>query len=650
MARRLRPDGSGPPGIGAIWPWVRAAIVLLGVWGAAGAMPPGELPGLAPSLVRALKLTALGALAAAALIERGAAPGGAADLRAGIARWWPSFVPLALLPLVPEAADAARWAAWGAAALVTVVRDRVPDGAAWAPPPAGLAWSRALRITALVICVAYVAAGTTAAGSTDNDPAYYFGVARHILRVHGYQEPIVWHFLVKPASVLHRPFDYWSGLASLSLLPFFALFGDTHRVAGAAMGLVTGLSIVGFAHLLGTAAPLRSRIVQLVSLLLYAFSPALMRFRFDVETIPFVHLWMILSLVALARRRSEWAVLCAFLVFWSRPEDVVLAVVLSAVAVATTAESPESRLRLRRTLLTGAICGGAYLLCHLLMFGTPLPPGAMLGRQLADYGALYRWDDARPATWTLADHFTPEYLAGRVHTALSNLQDISFFPNYPIWLGLAVLRGCCWSKESSSVEGTSWLLLFGGAITISLVNPTMFAGQRTLHALLPVFVLAGGYGAEAALAALGRITAARLPWARAARLAVTLGALLLAFAMLRPLPFTLTLGAPPLPFEADLAALDATLDGGTTMSTRPWSVIAETRSPAVFLPENGEAAMEAVIRKYHVRWLLLLNEGGGPSQAIQTELNNGTRHNVGGLTLTRRLERNGIKVFEVSPF
>src|SRR4029077_14432846 len=104
-----------------------------------------------------------------------------------------------------------------------------------------------------------------------------------------------------------------------------------------------------------------------------------------------------------------------------------------------------------------------------------------------------------------------------------------------------------------------------------------------------------------------------LPGATVARLGATLAALLLAFAMLRPLPFTLELGAPPLPFEADLAALDASLDGGTTMSTRPWSVIAETHSPAVYLPENGEAAMEAVLRKYNVRWLLLLNEGGGPS-------------------------------------
>jgi hypothetical protein len=642
-----RHDPAAAPSAARVWSWARAAIVLLGVWGAARAMPPGELPGLAPAIVLALKLTALGALAAAALIERGAAPDGAADLRAGIARWWPSFVPLALLGLLPAAAYGARVAA-PAAALIAVLRDRVPERVAWAPPPAGLAWSRALRITALAICVAYVAAGATAAGSTDNDPAYYFGVARHILRTHRYEEPIVWHFLVKPARVLHHPFDYWSGLASLSLLPFLAVFGATHQVAGAAMGLVAGLSVVAFAHLIGTAAPLRSRIVQLVALLLFAFSPALMRLRFDVETIPFVHLWMILALVALARRRSEWAVLFAFLMFWSRPEDVVLAVVLSAVALAAAAEAPDPRRRLRRALLTGAVCGGAYLLCHLLLFGSPLPPGAILGRQLEDYGALYRWEDARPATWTLAEHFTPEYLAGRVHLALSNLQDIVFFPNYPVWLGLAVLRGCCWSKESSRVEGTSWLLLFGGAITISLVNPTMFAGQRTLHALLPVVVLAGAYAAEAALGALGRITAARLPWATAARLAASLAALLLASAMLRPLPLTLALGAPPLPFEADLAALDTTLDGGTVMSTRPWSVIAETRSPAVFLPENGEAAMEAVIRKYDVRWLLLLNEGGGPSQAVQNELNSGARHNIGSLAVTRRLERNGIKVFEVT--
>lgn len=212
-----------------------------------------------------------------------------------------------------------------------------------------------------------------------------------------------------------------------------------------------------------------------------------------------------------------------------------------------------------------------------------------------------------------------------------------------------MLRGCCWTRGPSSVEGTSWLSLFGGAVTLSLVNPTMFAGQRTLHALLPVFVLAGAYSAEAALAALGRLTAARLPWATAARFGTTVAALLLAFAMLRPLPFTLAPGA-PLSFEADVAALDATLDGGTTMSTRPWSVIAETRSPAVYLPENGEQAMEAVMRKYGVRWLLLVgDEGGGPSQAVCRELAGGSRHSVGSLAVTRRLTRGGLTLLEVAP-
>lgn len=364
----------------------RQAIVVAGVLGAASGIPPADLPGIHQALLFTLKLVAVGALVVGILSERGDPATATVGLRAGAARYWPVFVPPAILLFVPAAGEAARnvrLCIACATAMLAIVRDR-RLGEAPRPPDTTLGpWSRGLLLTGACLCVAYVMVGTTATGSTDNDPAYYYGVARHILFTHRYEEPIVWHFLAKPRQVLHHPFDYWSGLASLSLLPFLRLFGVTHGVAGAVMGLISGLSVIAFAYLVGVAAPLRSRVVQIVSLLLYAFSPALMRFRFDVETIPFVHLWMILSLIALARRRPEWAVLFAFVMFWSRPEDVVLAIVLSAVALADAARDPAPRRRVGQTLLAGALCGGLYLGYHLIVFGTLLPAAAATGRRLA---------------------------------------------------------------------------------------------------------------------------------------------------------------------------------------------------------------------------------------------------------------------------
>ncbi|HEX3902513.1 MAG TPA: hypothetical protein VH853_06665 [Polyangia bacterium] len=629
------------------WAFARPAIAFLGLVGAAWTIPPRELPGASPALVFALKLLAIGCLVVAALLERGDSGSGRFEPGDALARHWLLFAPPAVLLFLPEeTARSVRLPVLLGSAILAVLGDRA--SAAEASPrekPPG-PWSRALLVAGICIGVAYVVVGATATGSTDNDPAYYYGVARHIFLTHRYEEPIVWHFLVKPPQVLHRPFDYWSGLTSISLLPFFWLFGASHRTAGAAMGIVSGLSVVAFAHLVGTAAPLRSRVVQVVALLLYAFSPALMRFRFDVETIPFVHLWMILSLIALVRRRPEQAVIFAFLMFWSRPEDVVLAAIISALAVAFAFRQAPPRSR--RTLLTGALCGAVYLLYNLAVLGTPLPAGAAVGRRLTDYMALYRWTEAPPATWTLEEHWLPDYFASRLHVALSNLQEVTFFLNYPVWIALAAIRGCCWPRGRSNVEGVSWLLLFAGAVTISWVNPTMFAWQRTLQALLPVFVLAGAYGAEALFEALDRVPASRFPRAFPAWVIRPLPALLLALVMIHPLEMSLAPGA-PLSFSADIAALDATLDGRTVLSPRPWSVIAETRSPAVFVPENGEAAMEAVIRRYDVRWLLLIgDECLGASQAICRELVSGARRKVGGATLTKRLTRGDVTLFEVA--
>jgi hypothetical protein len=627
--------------VGAIGRFGPPAIVVAGVLGAATDIPPADLPGISRAVLFTLKLIAVGALAFGILSERGDPSAAAVGLRAGVARYWSVFLPPALLLFVPAAGGAAqnvRVFIMCATAMVAIVRDRKVSDATWPPETTFGPWSGGLLLTGVCLCIAYVMVGRTATGSTDNDPAYYYGVARHILRTHRYEEPIVWHFLSRPRNVLHYPFDYWSGLASLSLLPFFRLFGATHGVAGSFMGLISGLSVLAFAYLVGVAAPLKSRAAQVISLLLYAFSPALMRFRFDVETIPFVHLWMILALIALARRRPEWAVLFAFLMFWSRPEDVVLAIVVSTVALGIAASVAETRRSLGRTLLTGALCASGYLGYHLIVFRTLLPAAAATGRRLTDYMALYRWSDLPPATWTLKEHWNPEFFAGRAHVALSNLQDITFFINYPVWIALAVIRGWSWPRGRGSVEGISWLLLFGGAVAISLVNPTMFAWQRTLHALLPVFVLAGAYGAEALFESLRRA-----PW-----WVRHLPAVLVAVIMIHPLQMSLEPGK-PLPFGADMAALDATLAGGTTMSPRPWSVIADTRSPAVYVPENGEAAIEAALRRYKVRWLLLVgDECLGESQAICRELMSGARQRVGGATATRRLTRGDLTLFDVA--
>src|SRR5215510_1467965 len=83
------------------------------------------------------------------------------------------------------------------------------------------AWQRTrgarwlLLVGCLGVIVWYISLALKVDGNNDNDAAYYLGVARYMARTGRFEENIVWHFLGRPDSVFHRPFNYWQGLTSL---------------------------------------------------------------------------------------------------------------------------------------------------------------------------------------------------------------------------------------------------------------------------------------------------------------------------------------------------------------------------------------------------------------------------------------------------
>ena len=599
----------------------------LSAWyGLAFASKLGDVSGLQAGQVRALACLGVFVLLVGFLIGVSDTSSGSLVARAhlGLARVWPAGLPLGLLPLCTG-----HWRLLPALLSVALAARYVPEGAL-ARLSERRAWQWAMLGFAATLAVGFVAVGRALPGSTNNDAAYYFGMARYIARTHRFQEPIVWQFLNQAPSVFHRPFDYWHGFVSLFMVPIFALFGSSYRVAGTTMGLVSGSSLVLFAYLIAVAAPLRNAALQILALLLFAFSPALLPYRFDVETIPFVHLWLLVALIALAERRMVLASCSACLLFLFRADAATLSALLCLCA-AYLAFQPGARERdWLRVVLTISAFALLYVGYHWLVFGTPGPPGALLAARLMDGTGPYCWSDA-PAVWTLSQRFAAQFIADRVHVALDTLQVVSFFPNYPIWLGCTLLAAAPTSSPRRGLDWVARLVFFGGAAGTALASPAVFATWRSLHTLLPVFVLAGAYGAEALFDGMWRFLRARRARAGWARFSAGVSLLAFVMALLSPLRLAAAQSEEPA-FTKELTAMDATFAGQTVMTARSWWVLAYTHTSAVALPFNGEEAMGIVLRRYHPKWLLIVNGETvlGSNDAVN-ELLAGRRDQIAGV-------------------
>jgi hypothetical protein len=393
--------------------------------------------------------------------------------------------------------------------------------------------------------------------------------------------------------------------------------------------------VLAFTHLVTSVTPLRSAVLRIAAIVLFGLSPALMIYRFDVETIPFVHLWMLLSLVALGRKRFALAAGLACLAFLSRADAIVLTAILCGAALLAPGASAPRDVRRRIVLVVGLIAA-AYVGYHLILFRRPAPPGALIASGLADGLALYSWKD-KYQTLTLAQRLNPSFLWGKVLLAYYTVREVVYVPNGGVWLGLGatLVLARPW-RRLGLVEGTVWLLLFAGAPLISCASPAVFARHRTLHTMLPVVVLAGAYAADAWLERVRTFISARVrnPWAP--RVAVAAPAMALAAFMLAPLNPKIEPPKPP-EFAAEIAKLDGLLAGEPVMTQTPWYVTATTRSPSVFVGEVTEPVMEQIVRRYGVRWLVLLRGGcSGPATSIcEGILSRGVR-TLGTLRLTER--------------
>jgi hypothetical protein len=81
------------------------------------------------------------------------------------------------------------------------------------------------------------------------------------------------------------------------------------------------------------------------------------------------------------------------------------------------------------------------------------------------------------------------------------------------------------------------------------------------------------------------------------------------------------------------------LEGEPVVSNVPWYMIAYTDSPTVSIPFNGEAAIEAVLDRYRVRWMVIAGNPplwvwGGSTETLRDVLA-GKKTDVGRFRLER---------------
>lgn len=548
----------------------------------------------------------------------------------------------------------------GIACLTAAGRDR----AAHDHSAAGLPWffrpRRGRRLDAWALGLLALCAGaitinlavvSTLAFPQDNDAAYYYGVAKHVVQTARFEEPIVWHFLTKPQTLLHAPFDYWQPLTSLILIPPMWIFGSSYGVAATTIVGLMGLALVLLWHLVVVLRLVQSPAVQLAVLLLFAFSPALRTFGFDTDSVPVMILLLVAGVWALAARRPRLAVVVGGLMIVTRSDAVFAAAVLWAAAVFTVFRSgPSLTRRHRMRQLAYAMGGvvGAYLAFNLALHGTPLPPAARLAARLRHFQDLYAFDGHFPPFLRLLPgRLELPYIGERASAAWMNLLEIDFVPAKALWWGAVFATGLLPKGPQRRVRVVAWVILFGASAALSWSAPAVFASWRTLYVMLPLALVAGGIAMDT-LVVRADAWVRRVHAHRGAVAVVAAGLVVMLGVPLKELHVRqLRFPAAPAEHEA-LVAFSTTIESASVATTRPWFTIASTNSPAVSLPTDGEDAVEAVLRRYHVQYVILGGtECKAASKALCEGVFAGTAKHIGGLALEHVRTHGKFKLFRV---
>lgn len=513
------------------------------------------------------------------------------------------------------------------------------------------AWALALFGFTLIVGVGYLIIGSRTTEITQNDGAYYYGVARHMALTGRFEEPIVWHFLHQPERIVHPPFDYWGCMTSLLLVVPLMVFGAVPETAFLTMSSISAAALVAFWYLVCLALPLRYRITQILAVVLFAGSPTMMEYRFQPESITVAQLFIILALIAFCRGRSVLAILSAFCILLTRADGAILFALVVSFILVGDLWSRDGRWRRLQTDAGAALaCIGVYVSWSFVSFGTLAPPGAQGLPRLDDYRQVLHFGVTHtPSLNDTLERFDWDHLVPRFHLARLSLHGIPFTPLPYWWLLLAVVGGINLLRGRAR-ESLIWMLCFVGFVGLVCVAGPGINFSRAPNVFTPLMILSGALGVDAILELRdAKIWRTQLAWAY---IPVSVAVTALCAILVVKLPWPGVVPRVGEPTSQDVIQLDPIIVGEPVASNVPWYMIAYTRSPTVSIPSNGEAEIAHVLERYGVRWVVIFPSrptwARQSSDTAMREVLSGRKSNLGRFSLERVPVSGTTAVFRVS--
>jgi hypothetical protein len=456
----------------------------------------------------------------------------------------------------------------------------------------------------------------------------------------------VWHFQGLPNEAVHPPFDHWQPMTAVVLLLPMKLFGSTDRVVYVTMACVSGASIVALASLLGWAAPLKSRALALGGTAAFGLSPYLLPGRLDSETMPVVHLLLLVSLLLIARGHGALAMIPAWCLPLTRLDAGLWAPLLTLAALARpVVEERRASARHEHSTIACAAVACAFLVGAVwrASHGTFVPPAGTRAAMLTGYTDLFAYVDGLPALspFHFQTRWTVEAFADAGKRGIDAWFDQPLLSLQPIWIAAALVLG---ATSPSPIARVATTIVASLAFVAPWSSFQMYAPWRVPIVGVAALVLAALMGLDHVFDLL------RGAWTR-------LPALLARAALAGALVWGQWAGSTmPLPSafaeEEAFRAIAPALADQVVLTPQPFLGVSAQSAPVVMLPWNGEVAVSNVIKRFGItRWVLGIGGCSGETAKLCEEVLRGRHELVGGVRL-RPLpsvsDAPGVRIFAVS--